>query len=353
MKYKDLEFNLFGVGDSSDINTWSNLPYFFSKSLIEIGIRLNRINIYPQESMIFKSYLRLIKKWIRANQIIGNKNNYDPYRDSITKYFIEKKIKNECRKYNRAKLNIFLTFSFSSYKYSRIPVVHFCDQTYELFLNDTGKEINKRDLHFIDIERYYLENAAHVFATNSRCVQFLKRRYNLKNVAALSSGINLETAFSDKESDIIAAKKQNRDILFIGKGAYKRGVDILIEAFHQFNRANGDTFTLHIVGEVTKDSADAGDDIIYHGYLDKNDPADLKTYHELLKKARLFVMPTRHGPRPGVVKEAGLMYTPVIITNIWHMDELVQDNETGILVDSLDPGAFADRMNYLVKNEEI
>jgi glycosyltransferase involved in cell wall biosynthesis len=349
-----MKFNLFTVGDSSDINTWSSLPYFFSKSLTKHGIKLNRINIFPSKGVTFEIYLRFIYRWKSLKKrIYKEETDYDLHRDKIIRYFAEKKIKNECQKYVEADLNVFLTFNFSSYKFSGVPVTHYCDQTYELFLNDTKKKIRKRDLYFIDIERRNLENATHVFATNTKCAQFLINNYKLKNVTSISGGINLDDAISKKESDILAAKKQNHDILFIGKGAYKRGVDILIEAFRQFNRVNADAFTLHIVGSGPKDSIDLGDNIVNHGYLNKNDPADLKKYNELLTNARLFVMPMRHGPRPGVVKEAGLMYTPVITTNIWQMDELIQNNINGILIDHPDPHDFADRIDFLVKNEAV
>lgn len=220
-------------------------------------------------------------------------------------------------------------------------------------MNDTKREIKNRDIYFINNERNILKNVAYIFSTNSKCAEFLINQYNLKNVTTLTGGINFETSFSETECQILAAKKKNKDILFIGKGAYKRGVDILIEAFNLFNRANANAFTLHLVGIAAENTASVDDKIIRHGYLNKNNPSDLKTYYDLLKKARLFVMPMRHGPRPGVVKEAGLMYTPVITTNIWNMEELIKNNVNGILVERFDPRVFADRMDFLVKNETI
>ena len=47
------------------------------------------------------------------------------------------------------------------------------------------------------------------------------------------------------------------------------------------------------------------------------------------------------------------MYTPVITTNIWHMDEIIQNNVNGVLVDRPDSKAFANQMNFLVNNEVI
>lgn len=354
MKHNTLEFNLFVYGDSSDINTWSNLPYFFSKFLINKGIKLNRININPDESLLCRGYLNFLKKWITIKRkVIKKKFRFDPFRDKIITFLVNQKIKNENQKYPHANLNIFLTYSFSSYKFSNVPVVHYCDQTYEIFINDTKKETKKRDFYFIKIERNNLKNSAHIFSTNPKCAKFIIKRYNLSNVTELRAGIHLENSFTENENHILTLKKKNKDILCIGKDAYKRGVDILIEAFNHFNCLNANSFTLHLVGVFQKNIAEVNEKIIFYGYLNKNNPSEFKIYCDLLKKSRLFVMPMRFGPRPGVVKEAGLMYTPVITTNIWHMNELIQDNENGILVDSLNPRDFADKMNHLVNNEAI
>lgn len=347
-----LEFNLIVMGDSSNINTWSNLPYFFSKALIDKGVKLNRINAIPKERLLFRYYLIFLQKWIDIkNKVLSRNCSYDPCRDIVTIYFANKKIKKEIQKHSQAKLNIFLTFSFSSFKFSKVPVVHYCDQTYELFLNDTKKEINKRDLYFIGIEKNNLKNAHYIYATNKKCSDSIKSRYKLKNVDVLPAGINLENLTVDNESEILTEK--NKNILFIGKGSYKRGVDILIKAFNLFNQKNANSFTLHIVGIPSSNSRHLNTNIKFHGYLNKHDSSGLTTYYHLLRTAKLFVMPMREGPIPGVIREAGLMYTPVIVTNIWHVDKFIKDGHDGVLVNSLRPEEFADRMNNLVKNNNL
>ena len=39
--------NLFTYGDSRDVNTWSNIPYYFQRALLARGVRVNPINIAP------------------------------------------------------------------------------------------------------------------------------------------------------------------------------------------------------------------------------------------------------------------------------------------------------------------
>ena len=42
---KDKAFTVFTLGDSSDIATWSNVPYFFTRALERYGFKVVRVNI--------------------------------------------------------------------------------------------------------------------------------------------------------------------------------------------------------------------------------------------------------------------------------------------------------------------
>jgi hypothetical protein len=64
----------------------------------------------------------------------------------------------------------------------------------------------------------------------------------------LPYGINLDDIASDGEDQILTEKRNNKSILFIGIGKWKRGIDVMFEAFTRFNRKNGDAYTLHMAG---------------------------------------------------------------------------------------------------------
>jgi len=327
-----MEINLFTFGDSADISTWSNLPYFFSKALLARGVRLNRIDLYPTEDQVFRVYRAFIGRCARIASRLGINLNVEPYRDPVLIVLINRKIKREIRKHPRADTNVFLTFSFSSYRWSRTPAVHYCDETYAHFIKDTGRLTNWKDRYLIAREDNILANASWIFTTGQECAEFIRWRHPSKRVQKLPSGINLDDITTDGADKILAEKRRNKSILFIGMGKWKRGIDLLIEAFTHFNRKNGEAYTLHIVGLPPEAAKEAGPNIRGYGYLNKHDPRQFATYLHLLKTARLFVMPMREGPLPGVIKEAGLMFTPVIITDIWNVSGMIQHGVNGILV---------------------
>lgn len=348
-----MEINLYTMGDSGRIDTWSNLPYFFSKAIIDRGIRLNRIDILPTKNLLYRCWQRVLNLWDGALlRLSGINCSRNPCHDPISIMMIERRIRNETRKHPNANLNLFLTFSFSTHSFSRIPVAHYCDQTYELLLEDTRRKRRAIDHWLIRRENRHLQHANQIFTTGNKCANFIRSRYGLRNVHVLPSGINLETPPELSEAEVLAAKRDRKKILFIGIGVKKRGVDVLLEAFRIFNRKNGDAFTLHLVGPEY-DATECSDRCVrWHGYLNKANPSELATYLNLLKTARLFVMPMREGPLPGVIKEAGLMYTPVIITNIWQVSDFIKEGVNGMLVDRPLAEDFADRMHALVNNEQ-
>src|SRR3569833_1299656 len=48
MRMKPLrELTVFSHGDSTLLSTWSNVPYFFTRTIESKGIKVNRVNINP------------------------------------------------------------------------------------------------------------------------------------------------------------------------------------------------------------------------------------------------------------------------------------------------------------------
>jgi len=328
-----LRINFFSLGDCRNINTWSQFPYYFHRALLKHDVTINPINLIPSEN---RAYHLLCKFRSRSNYLLTNM-----------------KLRSAARQWRDVDLNVFMTFSFSSYGYVDVPVVHYCDRTYEHHLEESGRKPTARDHMFIKIDRQNLENAALVLTTNQLCCDFITNRYNAKRVIYLRAGVNTDLELPNPE-DLILTKEKSKDILFIGRGAYKRGVDILLKAFRIFNERCGREFMLHIVGvapqELPRELQAADANIRFYGYLDKTVPEQRERYYRLLQSAKLFVFPMRPSPVAGVIREAQMLCTPVIISNVSSASERVTNNYNGILVDRLEPEEFAQQMNDLVKD---
>jgi glycosyltransferase involved in cell wall biosynthesis len=346
-----LRVNLFCWGDSNDINTWSNVPYFFARALISRRVDVKRLNLIPDGGPVHRAMEVLSSNYNRIASTCGLRPR-PLFRIPAFHRLVNFHLARTCRRIHDTDLNLFLTFSFSSYRYSNVPVAHYCDRTYELDLAERGIHPSFVDRRLFQMEKQNVQNARYVFNFNRACLEFVRDRYGVSRPLLLTAGINLgEDDFPDP-STLIARKEASRDILFIGRGYHHRGVDILLEAFRLFNTRTPDPFTLHLVGVAKLGPSEPQADVVCHGYLRKDDPAQYRQYMELLASARLFVFPMRFGPLPGVLREALWMCTPVILTSVPNASERLENGKNGILAAKADAEEFAYWMSTLVEDRE-
>jgi glycosyltransferase involved in cell wall biosynthesis len=346
-----LRVNLFCWGDSNDINTWSNVPYFFARALISRRVDVKRLNLIPDGGPVHRAMEVLSSNYNRIASTCGLRPR-PLFRIPAFHRLVNFHLARTCRRIHDTDLNLFLTFSFSSYRYSNVPVAHYCDRTYELDLAERGIHPSFVDRRLFQMEKQNVQNARYVFNFNRACLEFVRDRYGVSRPLLLTAGINLgEDDFPDP-STLIARKEASRDILFIGRGYHHRGVDILLEAFRLFNTRTPDPFTLHLVGVAKLGPSEPQADVVCHGYLRKDDPVQYRQYMELLASARLFVFPMRFGPLPGVLREALWMCTPVILTSVPNASERLENGKNGILAAKADAEEFAYWMSTLVEDRE-
>jgi glycosyltransferase involved in cell wall biosynthesis len=338
---------VFTLGESADINTWSSLPYYLCAAL-EKRVEIRRINLLPDRTRAYEALRSISPLWrVSAATCV------DSFRTRLHSHLIERRLTRLSHS-ESADLDLFLTFSFSSYKVSRAPVVHYCDRTYEHYLEENSVVPTRSDRYFIEQEKENLRNALCVLATNKLCFEFIRDRYGIDRVVHLPAGLNVEAASLQDPDSLIREKLHSKEIVFIAREPYRRGVDILIEAFRLAAGTNGHDWRLHIVG-VRPDEVRAQDERIrVYGYLRKDSPADRAVYDDLLRRARLFVCPVRAGQPPtGAIREAQVACTPVVLSDVSDGQELVTHGYNGVLTDSLRPEAFAHYITRLVENEVI
>ena len=348
-----IEITLFTLGDSRDVNTWSNLPYFFSKALVSVGVKLNRVDIRPNKCLAV-IYTLLFGIWARLFcRLLGRNVYFNFFRSRINAVLISHKIRTACRQFPQADFNVFLTFTFSSYTFSGTPVVHYCDQMLEELIEGQGRSaLSFTEKISARQERQNLRHAAYIFATNQHCVDFIREHYGLvETTRCLRTGLNLEIDALDIE-ELLQKKRSSFDLLFIGRGVKWRGVDILVEAFERFNTRNSSRFQLQLVGITPQQLNCSSENVHFYGWLRKDNPQEYQTYINLLRNARLFIFPARTGPVPCAMKEALFMCTPVITSNFWDVDHVIQDGFNGVIIDSLAADAFAQSIEGLVTNEQ-
>jgi L-malate glycosyltransferase len=118
-------------------------------------------------------------------------------------------------------------------------------------------------------------------------------------------------------------EKKEKQIIFIGRDSYEKGIDIL---------------------KGIESKIDAK--IIYCTDMKWEDAM------ENLKASSLLVIPSRIESIPQVIKEAFYLKIPIIATNVGGIPELITDNKTGILIPPNDPKILENSINKLLVDNE-
>ena len=118
-------------------------------------------------------------------------------------------------------------------------------------------------------------------------------------------------------------KNKEKQIIFIGRDSYEKGIDILREIESKINAK-----------------------VVYCTNTKWEDAM------EELKVSSILVVPSRIESIPQVIKEAFYLKIPIIATNVGGIPELITNNETGILIPPNNPEILQNSINKLLVDNE-
>ena len=303
------EVTVYALGDSSDISTWSNIPYFFTQTLISKGIKVNRVDLSPPPvlNIIYNITCRRIFK------IINKQNTCSYFRSLIHFFHARLRIKKAIDKYMNSQANIFITFSFSSTGLTKKPAIQFCDWTYDHYMAyfENNRKPDIFENWCIQREDSQIESSDLVFSLFPGVARYMKGRYKNENIFYLGNVIN--SLYHVSESQVLETKLHSDSLLFVGNRKYIEGARCLIDAFYILQNLYP-TLTLNIVGMTNNDFGDLPNGVNCYGYLDKGKDDDRKLYYSLLEGARIFINTTPKWGAFSATLEAMYYYTPVVTT---------------------------------------
>ncbi len=160
--------------------------------------------------------------------------------------------------------------------------------------------------------------------------------------------------------DSVGGGEGSLRVFCIGTLHEVKGQTYLIEACRNL-AARGVPFACHLVGdgpdrrELTRQAERAGfgERVRFHGRLTQQE------VREVLRRADVVVapsVPTRSGRREGIpvaLMEAMASGVPVVASRISGIPELIEDGETGLLVDPRDVEGFAKALERLFRDERL
>ena len=140
-------------------------------------------------------------------------------------------------------------------------------------------------------------------------------------------------------------------LLFMGKDWARKGGDVVIETLQELQRRGIDA-ELHLVGTKAGDAAMI-ENVIDHGYLNKNRRKDRFLLEKLLNNSHFLVLPTRADCTPMVVAEANSHGIPVLIPSVGGVPSLMQSGINGeMLAPEANASDYADRLMALSSDHD-
>lgn len=169
------------------------------------------------------------------------------------------------------------------------------------------------------------------------------------------NGIDVEFFNRNKVKDIEIKRINFDDFVFgfIGRVVKDKGVNELIEAFVKLTENYKNVKLLMLgsfedsdpINDYSREQIKSNKSIIYLGQQ-----KDVKPY---MKRMNTFVLPSYREGFGIVLMEAGAMELASISTNISGCNEVIINNDTGILVEKENVNELLERMIFFVKNKEL
>jgi glycosyltransferase involved in cell wall biosynthesis len=198
------------------------------------------------------------------------------------------------------------------------------------------------------VERYTVKKGRYFIVEN----QFSEKFVRQQNPGALTFTIPnlIASRFFNVESRLEA---DNYDLVFIGSATAKKGVFDLLAAF-KVVKAEFPNSHLKIIGNIDPKTRD---EIVNFqneaGLIDSIELTGLKDAQYLVKTMEngpILVHPSWMDTSPNSVYEAMVAGLPVVASNVGGIPSMIQDGETGLLVNPHEPELLAQKIIYLFKN---
>ena len=213
-----------------------------------------------------------------------------------------------------------------------------------------GIDYNFLKKHYIS--KFLLKHLAHMYISISKQMEkyLVKLGISENRIVYLPNSIdtNLFKPQTQKEDNLL---------LFVGRISSGKGLHILIKSMQYLK----EPVRLAIIGPPDWDVN------YYRSILKMIEKENQKRKHEIkylgameqtglvkwYQKASLFILPSFAEGFPLTVLEALSCETPVIATPVGGIPEIVENHETGILVQPNDHARLAEAIQYLLENRDV
>jgi glycosyltransferase involved in cell wall biosynthesis len=192
----------------------------------------------------------------------------------------------------------------------------------------------RQSKQWIELERRAFEHAAHVFTRGELVRDSIIQEYGipLEKVTAVGGGVNFPVLPERRDRP----PEGPPTVLFIGKELQRKGGDVLLQAFAQARASLPEARLMLLTADLPLPG-----NLPLEGVTLVPPTWDRSAIAALYRQAGVFVLPSRLETWGDVLLEAMAFQLPCIGVAGQSMQEIIQDNVTGLLVPPNDVDALA------------
>jgi glycosyltransferase involved in cell wall biosynthesis len=315
------------------------------KALVDKGLRITVFTYFQEQQEVFQDgEITIHKIKLRKYPALTWKLN-----EGMINKYIQKVIKKE----NIDVIEVVDWTGISANMNFSIPQVMRLHGSDTFFCHLERREIKQANYHR---EQKAFQKADKIIAVS----QFVASKTNIlfktdTEITVIPNGIYVD------DFQPITTKKEKNTILYFGTLIRKKGILELAHIFNELLKKNSDC-QLILVGNDAKDvktqrstwelfqellSAEASKKVNYLGVVNYD------RMKQLINDASVCVFPSLAESFGMVTIEAMALEKPFVNTNYPWAKEIVEDGETGFLIDPKSHVAFAEKINLLLTNPEL
>lgn len=228
-------------------------------------------------------------------------------------------------------------------------------------------EMEREDLPRIKAEMELVKKSDQIIATSINDLEYIHSLYNcpLEKIALLSPGVNLQSFYpidKQKAKKITQADINNKIILFVGRIASLKGIDVLLYAIKILVQRNPKLkINLWIVGENICNGIKPSSEFIrlksivkllrlesFVKFIGQKKGNQLIYYYN---SSELVVMPSWYESFGIVALEAMACAVPVISSDVTGVSGLLDEEHNHLITSANNPINLASKIEYLLINK--
>ena len=232
-----------------------------------------------------------------------------------------------------------MSFPFFSYLVKKPKIIHL-----------HGIDYNFLKKHFIS--RFLFKHLVHIYISISKRMEKELTKLGIPKDKIVYVPNCVDTNLFKPQ-----ARKEDNMLLFVGRISKGKGLHILIKSLRYVREpvrliiigpTDWDTvYYQNILNLIERENRKGKHEIKYLGALE---PPELIEWYQ---KASIFILPSFGEGFPVTVLEALACETPVIATPVGGIPEIVENNDTGLLIQQNSPIELAKAIQYLLTNPDM